>query len=161
MQTSKHIYRTKRGWKSKSRSRAISNRKMVESSTMPIYKTFEEFDLIFIASVVFWQLFSGEHYIDPNRSLGRTLLCFAREVLTTRLATELSIFANNAMVSTTIRANNVTIRPTWLDDGLLALLVRGEVRCKGDNTVELLEIYHNTWSFFIKLYYKSLVVCKV
>ncbi len=52
MQISTCIYRAKRGWKSQFRSRAISNRKMVESSTMPLYKAFEEFDLILIASVV-------------------------------------------------------------------------------------------------------------
>lgn len=56
MQTSTRIYRAKQDWKFKSRNRAISNRKMVESSTMPIYKAFDEFVFIIIASVVFIQL---------------------------------------------------------------------------------------------------------
>jgi len=36
----------------------------------------------------------------------------AREVPSTSLATELTIFAYNAMMTTTVGANNVTVRPT-------------------------------------------------
>jgi hypothetical protein len=79
----------------------------------------------------------------------------AREVLTTSLATELTILANNAMVSTTIRAYNVTIRPTAFDDGLLALIVRGEVRCERNDAVEFLEVYHILEVFLFKIYYKD------
>jgi hypothetical protein len=54
------------------------------------------------------------------------------------------------VMTTTIWAYNVTVRPTWLYDGLLALLVRGEVWGKGDNAVELLEIYHIFEVFYLK-----------
>jgi hypothetical protein len=53
-------------------------------------------------------------------------------------------------MTTTVGAYYVTVRPSTLDDGLLALLVRIEIRGEGDNAIELLEIYHNTWSFLFK-----------
>jgi hypothetical protein len=71
----------------------------------------------------------------------------AREIFTTRLATKFTVLASHTVMTTTVGANHITIRPTTLDDGLLALLVRVEIRGEGDNAVELLEIYHNTWFF--------------
>ena len=71
----------------------------------------------------------------------------AREILTTVLATELTILAYNTMMTTTVGAYDITVSPTTFDDGLLALLVRVEIRGEGDNTVELLEINHNAELF--------------
>ena len=73
-----------------------------------------------------------------------------REILATVLATELTVLASHAVMTATVRTNNITIRPTTFDDGLLALLVRVEIRGEGDNAIELLEIYQNTWSFLFK-----------
>jgi hypothetical protein len=73
-----------------------------------------------------------------------------REILATVLATELTVLASHAVMTTTVGAYYITIRPTTLDDGLLAFLVRVEIRGEGDNAIELLEIYHNTWSFLFK-----------
>jgi hypothetical protein len=58
---------------------------------------------------------------------------------------ETSILGHLAVMLTTIGANNIlllTNTPTTLYDGLLALLIRGEIRCERDNAVELLEINH-------------------
>lgn len=66
----------------------------------------------------------------------------AGEVLATGLATELAVLANGTMVSSAIGTYNVTVSPTRLDDGLLALCVRGEVGREGNDVVELLEINH-------------------
>jgi hypothetical protein len=74
----------------------------------------------------------------------------AREILATVLTTELTVFASHTVMTATVRTNNITISPSTFDDGLLALLVRGEIRGEGDNAIELLEIYHNTWSFLFK-----------
>jgi hypothetical protein len=74
----------------------------------------------------------------------------AREILATVLATELTVLASHTVMTTTVGAYYVTVRPSTLDDGLLALLVRIEIRGEGDNAIELLEIYHNTWSFLFK-----------
>ena len=41
-----------------------------------------------------------------------------------------------------VRADHVTIRPAGLDDGLLTLLVRGEVGGEGEDAVEILETNH-------------------
>jgi hypothetical protein len=74
----------------------------------------------------------------------------AREILATVLTTELTVFASHTVMTATVRTNNITISPSTFDDGLLALLVRVEIRGEGDNAIELLEIYHNTWSFLFK-----------
>ena len=74
----------------------------------------------------------------------------AREILATVLATELTVLAYHTVMTTTVGANDITISPTTFNDGLLALLVRVEIRGEGDNAVEFLEIYHNTWSFLFK-----------
>ena len=69
----------------------------------------------------------------------------AREVLVAPCAMETTILGHLAMMLTAIRANNVlllTDTPTTLNDGLLSLLIRSEIRGKGDNAVELLEINH-------------------
>ena len=66
----------------------------------------------------------------------------AREVLTTVLATELTILASHTVMTTAVGAYYITISPSTFDDGLFALLVRVEIRGEGDNAVELLEIYH-------------------
>ena len=63
------------------------------------------------------------------------------------LAAKLTILANNAMMTTAIWANNITITPSAFDDGLLALVFSGEIRGKGNNAVELLEINHNAELF--------------
>ena len=75
----------------------------------------------------------------------------ARKVLVALCAVETSVLGHLAVMFTTIRANNVlllTDTPTTLNDGLLALLVRSEIRCERDNVVELLEINYNTELFF-------------
>jgi hypothetical protein len=54
-----------------------------------------------------------------------------REILVAPCAMVTSILGHLAMVLATIRANNVllvTNTPTCLSDGLLALVIRGEVR---------------------------------
>ena len=45
-------------------------------------------------------------------------------------------------MTATIGAYDITVSPSTLNDGLLALLVRVEIRGEGDNAVELLEINH-------------------
>ena len=63
---------------------------------------------------------------------------------------EATILGHLAMVLAAIGANNVLLlanTPTTLDDGLLALLIRGEIRGERNNTVELLEINHNAELF--------------
>ena len=57
----------------------------------------------------------------------------ARKVLVAPCAMETSILGHLAVMLTTIRANNVlpfTNTPTTLYDSLLALLIRGEIRCE-------------------------------
>jgi hypothetical protein len=51
----------------------------------------------------------------------------AREILATVLATEFTVLASHTVMTTTVRAYNITIRPSTLDDGLLALIVRVKV----------------------------------
>jgi hypothetical protein len=57
----------------------------------------------------------------------------AREVLVAPCAMETTILGHLAMMLTTIRANNVlflTNTPSTLYDGLLAFVIRGEIRCE-------------------------------
>jgi len=57
----------------------------------------------------------------------------ARKVLVASCAMEASILRHLAVMLTTIRANNVlllTNTPTTLYDGLLAFVIRGEIRCE-------------------------------
>jgi hypothetical protein len=51
----------------------------------------------------------------------------AREILATVLATELTVLASHTVMTTTVRAYNITIRPSTFDNGLLALIVRVKV----------------------------------
>ena len=74
----------------------------------------------------------------------------ARKVLATVFATKLTILAYHTVMTTAVGANDITVSPTRFDDGLLALLVRVEIRGEGDNAVEFLKVYHNTWSFLFK-----------
>ena len=74
----------------------------------------------------------------------------AREVPSASFATELTVLASHTVMTTTVWAYNITVSPSTLYDGLLALLVRVEIRGEGDNAVEFLKVYHNTWSFLFK-----------
>jgi len=51
----------------------------------------------------------------------------AREILATVLATELTVLASHTVMTTTIGAYNITVSPSTLDDGLLALVISIEV----------------------------------
>jgi hypothetical protein len=57
----------------------------------------------------------------------------ARKVLVAPCAMETSILGHLAVMLTAIRANNIlllTNTPTTLYDGLLAFVIRGEIRCE-------------------------------
>jgi hypothetical protein len=51
----------------------------------------------------------------------------AREILATVLASELTVLASHTVMTTTVRAYYVTVRPSTLYDGLFAFLVRVKV----------------------------------
>ena len=51
------------------------------------------------------------------------------------------------MVLSAIWADYIAIAPSFFDNGLSTLLIRGEIRGKGEDVVELLEFYHNTEFF--------------
>ena len=51
-----------------------------------------------------------------------------------------------------VRADHVTVRPAGLDDGLLTLLVRGEVGGEGEDAVEILETNHCCTVFTVQIY---------
>ena len=67
----------------------------------------------------------------------------AGEVLVASSTMETPVLGHLAVVLSAIRADNVTVFPSAVDDGFPTLLVGVEVGCERDDVVELAEVYHN------------------